>query len=96
MNISQQMLPDNALRIRRLVVFDEADWDMLGEVFDEHQFRALFVAVLTKGYCDWLRSKGIVDKESREASGLTINDFIKHAALVAKDFPVPLEQEVQS
>lgn len=79
MNIAQQMLPDNCLRIRRLVVFAEDDWEMIGEVFDEHQFRALFVGVLVRGYCNWLRSKGITDKESREASGLTIEDFIAHA-----------------
>lgn len=92
MNISQKMLPDNCLRIRRLVVFAEDDWQLIGDVFDEHQFRALFVGVLVRSYCNWLRDKGITTKEEREASGLTIDDFITQAKSVSKGSS---EQELQ-
>jgi hypothetical protein len=92
MNIAQQMLPDNCLRIRRLVVFAEDDWEMIGDVFDEHQFRALFVGLLVRSYCNWLRSKGITTKEEREASGLTIEDFIKQAKSIATDVAKEDEQ----
>lgn len=79
LKVAQLMLPEGLPRVKRLVWFAEEDWDLLEEVFDENHFRPLIVGVLTRGYCEWLRSKGIESKEQRISSGLKIEDFILEA-----------------
>lgn len=72
------MLPSSEPQIRRLVVFTESDWQLLGEVFDEREFRASIIGVLAHGYCDWLRAKGIANREDRNAK-LSIEECIEYA-----------------
>jgi hypothetical protein len=91
-HLSQLMLPESEPRIRRLVVFAESDWELLGECFDEMQFRAMLVGVLTHSYCNWLRSKGIETKEQRIASGLTMIDFVQQAHQVGRDHECKVEE----
>lgn len=76
--LSRSMLPPDKPQIRRLVVFCDEDWELLGNVFDERQFRAMIVGVMVHDYCNWLRGQGIVDRETRNAK-LSIEECIEHA-----------------
>ena len=79
MDLGRSMLPDSEPQTRKLVVFCDSDWELLGSVFDERQFRACIVGALAHEYCNWLRSLGIHDRESRLASGHDIVYFLNHA-----------------
>lgn len=74
MNLS--MLPSNKPQIQRLNTFLEEDWELLGKVFPAAQFRRCITGSLVHNYCNWLRQQGIVDHETREASGIDITYFL--------------------